>query len=237
MSNYKNQTILVVEGNMINRRIMTQFFNNLGCNVDSTSSCSEAFEMISLEQYDAIFIDLLLSSQSDFGTAKKIKEVVSSDTVICAVSGNKNDALTKDLEEVGYTHLIHKPVQKEAIEGVLSGNAGSKSVFQQSEFEAFFPSMDLRKEIVMTFLDEQRSDEKRLVDAFKKNTSEEVYKAVHYMKGSFGYLKAMPIFDVSKVMCDFIKEGKYEEAIVYKDEFMKLYNDLVVELKLYARKF
>lgn len=237
----KTPNILLVEDNNINRRIMSRLLHNMDIIVVEAKNGEEAIEYAINENFSIILMDLLMPKLSGYETTKRIHELseLNKTTPVIAVSSDNYDVVTDKMIEYGINDVISKPLRKEVVEKIfskyISKDVGTH-IFNAKEFESFYKDKLLEEEIVTIFLSEKENDMNRLDKAFKSNDIEEIYESLHYMKGSFTYLKANKILQLTQKMLDLGKLEKLNEVILLKDT---LYNNLDIlykELQVYKNK-
>ena len=70
-------------------------------------------------------------------------------------------------------------------------------VFNKAEFEAYYSDRMLQKEILLAFLNEKENDTKAIDNAFRSKKVDSILETIHYMKGSFLYMKTTKILELS----------------------------------------
>jgi len=232
MDSIRNQTVLIVDDNRISRRITSALLLSLGITVLEAKDGFEAVDIAIHENVTVIFMNLYLPGMSGFETTSEIKE--EKDVPIIAITSEQEETLTDEMIEVGFTSVLNKPLQKEKVLKLLTKLSEKKEslpIFDYEHYKKTFKDVELQKDIIDTFLSEEESDTKRIKEAFKTNDKDEIYSAVHYMKGSFSYLKATRILVLTQSILDRLKLDDLEYAMIHKDEFIKQYQELVRELK------
>jgi len=140
--------------------------------------------------------------------------------------------MSDEMIEAGFTSVLTRPLQKDAVLKLLiSLTKDSVPVFDYENYSTTYKDVSLQKDIVQTFIDEEVSDTERIYVAFQSGDGDEIYSAVHYMKGSFSYLKAAKILIVTQIILDHIKEGNLTLAFKHEQVFKIQYEELLEELK------
>lgn len=232
--------ILIVEDNNINRRIISNIIKSLGFDPLEAENGREALRVLQSEKVSYILMDLLMPVMDGYQATKEIKKSANKNIPIIAISADQYSHLTEEMIAAGFDAVLSKPINKDDLLQTMYGlnekkesNYTSYQVFNPVAFEQFLTDPDLRKEIVQTFLNEKNHDTKRLTKAFDSEVIDDIYNAVHYMKGSFSYLKSDTLFTLSKTILDECKSNNLDVVLKYKDELFKKYNKLLTELQFY----
>lgn len=249
MEDNNEHNILLVENNSINRRVMTRLLQNMDIIVVEAKDGEEAVEYALKEKFTMIFMELFMPKLSGFDTTKKIRKlsVLNKNTPVIAVTSNDYDSVSDEMIECGINDVISKPLRKEEVEKVfndyINKDISSKSetsmdtlMFNVQEFESFYKDESLEKEIVQTFLDEKENDLNRINKAYNSKDLEQIYGSLHYMKGSFTYLKADKILKLTQEILDLSKLEKLNEVLLLKDAFYKNLDMLYIALNEYNNK-
>lgn len=236
----ENINILIVEDNNINRRIISNIIKGLGFDPIEAENGREALRVLQSKTVSYILMDLLMPVMDGYEATKLIKSSDSKNVPIIAISADQYSHLTDKMIEVGFDAVLSKPINKDdLLQTMYELNERSESktvsyqIFNPRDFEAFLTDPALRKEIAQTFVNEATHDTRKLTKAFDSKDLDDINNAVHYMKGSFSYVKANALFTLSKTILDICKANKLEEVLDYQDELFKKYNQLLTELQFY----
>ncbi len=240
--------ILLVEGNHLNIRIMSRLLQGMDIEVVEATNGEEALKFAVGETFSMIFMCGFMPEITGYKTTKKIRElsIKNKNIPIIAVSSNLVNTLTEKMINFGISDIISKPLIKEEVDSLFLKHVVEKislekevsldfSIFNVEDFESFYDDKGLRKEIVLTFINEKENDTKRVVEAFKSKKIEKIYEALHYMKGSFIYLKAQSLVVLTQNLLDLLKAKNLNEALLLKKTFFQKYNLLLEELSAYSK--
>lgn len=240
--------ILLVEGNHLNIRIMSRMLQGMGVDVVEAINGEEAIKYAVEELFSMIFMCGFMPEITGYKITKKIRELslINKNIPIIAVSSNRNNFLTDKMVECGISDIVSKPLRKDEIDVLFNKHMVKKAnikgqvdfyfnIFDVKEFEAFYDDEELRKEVVQMFIDERDNDLERMNKAFKSNNIKKLYDALHYMKGSFTYLKAQNILTNTQNILDLLKVKKLGEALLLENLFFQKYDTLFEELNLYNK--
>lgn len=229
----QTHTILIVDDNRISRRITSTFLKSLGISPMEATDGEEAIEFVQGVSFTAVFMNLYLPGINGYETTKKIRQLkINSDVPVIAITTENLGSMSAEMIDAGFTNVLNKPFVKVEVLKVLESLSGdSTPIFDYDKYKKTYKDVSLQNEIIQTFLDEEESDTARIKAAFKTNDPDKIYSAVHYMKGSFSYLKASKILIVTQKILDLIKQGNLPEALKYKEDFFEQYVELVGVLK------
>jgi signal transduction histidine kinase/CheY-like chemotaxis protein len=247
--NTQKHRVLLVDDNNINRRVMGELLKGMMLDITEAKDGYEAIEIVKKEHFSIILMDILMPGLDGFETTRRIRELDGTAGSIPIIAVTANDAqTTKDKAiEYGMNGVLEKPLKKNELEQLLNeyfSNVVKKAkeigddepIFDVSEFEIFYEEPFLRQEILQTFLDEKNDDLKRITDAFRSKDTTEIYEALHYMKGSFSYLKAKRILRTAKHIMTLSKQDKLNEVLLLEEPLLKQYASLIETLNKYINK-
>ncbi len=244
MTNSKSNLlqILLVEENSIQRRIMGNVLRGLEVDVTDAPNGQEAIELIQAFEYDIILIDVVMTGMDGYETTKKIRKLngVKEDLPIIAITSDTNDETYTKITEVGMNGIVSKPLRKTEVENILkefgsNTESTDKNFFDVKDFEKSYEDLDLRKEIIDMFLTEKASDLSRIDKAYRSNDCKKIDSAVHYMKGTFSYLKAREIHTLSQKIVDLARSNKLDEIKKLEEPLLEKLEKLYVILTNYRK--
>ena len=231
----KHCTVLIVDDSRISRRITSTILRSLGADYIEAKDGLEAVELAEKSNFTAVFMNLYLPGINGFEATKRIRKS-NPKIPIFAITTDKLDDMTQEMKKAGFTDFLQKPFDKDSLLELLKTyNTKEESipVFDVKKYKSVYPDVELQRDILQTFLDEKDADSKRLEKAFKTKDKDEIYAAIHYMKGSFSYLKASKILVITQSILDELKKGNVNYALKNKDIFLSDYKELVKELEKY----
>lgn len=238
------RSVLLVEDNHLNLRVMSKLLQTMGIFVTESASGDEAVKHAIDKEYSMILICVFMPESIGYNTTRKIRElgVINKNTPIIAVSSFGNGIMTDEMVECGINDIISKPLKEKVLNKlfdkyIVEETSLEFEIFNSEAFESFYSGDILKKEIISIFLKERISDTNRISDAFSSKDKEMIYNALHYMKGSFSYLKANTILKFTQQILDLLREEKLSEALLMEDSFVSKYNLLIEELNIHITKF
>jgi signal transduction histidine kinase len=113
--------VLLVEDNVVNRRVAARILERLGCEVDLANDGSEALEATRKSDYDAILMDCEMPGMDGFEATRRLREREAGGrrSIVIALTAN---AMAGDRErclEAGMDDYVTKPIASEALARVL----------------------------------------------------------------------------------------------------------------------
>jgi CheY-like chemotaxis protein len=242
------QKILVVDDNNINRRVMSQLLKGMLIDVEEAKDGYEAIEMVKNNNFDLVFMDIFMPGIDGYETSSRIRDLggVKGNIPIIAVTAEDLEVTQKKAGAYKMNGVLAKPFRKENLEKLLDANIGSTGiqnfsridslpVFNKSEFELFYEEEFFRKEILTTFFGDQHNDLEKISKAFKEADCQSIHDALHYMKGSFTYLKAERILELTQTILDLTYKNKLNETLLLEKQLMHDYSMLLKELLEYYK--
>lgn len=114
------KSVLVVDDNKINIKIATKLLSNFDLNIDSALSGKEAIEKVKSNNYDLIFMDIMMTEMDGVETLHHLRDDLGFKNPVVtltadAVKGSKEKYLSE-----GFNDYIAKPIDSKIIESVLN---------------------------------------------------------------------------------------------------------------------
>ncbi len=118
-----DSSILVVDDNLINRKVVRGVIKGYGCQIHEAESGLEAIRLVREQKFDIIFMDHMMPEMDGVETARIIREECGENgkaPVIIALTAN----VMKDIKEMflsnGFQDFVAKPIDKLSMHKVLS---------------------------------------------------------------------------------------------------------------------
>ncbi len=85
-----------------------------------------------------------------------------------------------------------------------------------------------REELYISLLNEFPNDTSfsEIMEAYRSNNIEDLYKGVHSLKGVSGTLGFVSLYEICREMCEMFRTGKSKEALKLIDRMIEVYEDL-----------
>ena len=115
--------ILVVDDNLINRKIARGVLRVYGCQVDEAENGFEAIRLVKEKKYDIIFMDHMMPEMDGVTTTKRIRKECGENgkqTVVIALTANVMKGVKEMFLNNGFQDFIAKPVDRIPMYHVLS---------------------------------------------------------------------------------------------------------------------
>lgn len=116
--NGPSQTVLIVEDNDMNRRVLNGLLEKYGHKADMASSAEEALKKLEQRLYDLVLTDINMDGMSGLEMAEKIRahnNPAISGLPIIALTGNTHPDEIEKIHEAGIEGYLSKPVNPEQL--------------------------------------------------------------------------------------------------------------------------
>ena len=113
-----NLSILLAEDNLINQKVAQSIFKNIGYEIDIAKNGQEAVEMVQKNDYDVIFMDLLMPELDGYQACQEIRRT-GKDMPVIAMSADDDDQVRKAARDAGMNDYISKPARVETVKQLL----------------------------------------------------------------------------------------------------------------------
>ena len=114
--------ILIVDDISVNLVVATRLLKNTKIKIDTASSGEEALRLVKENKYDVILLDHVMPKMDGLQTLKKMKEMKDNRSVnapVISMSANDFSDERKECIRKGYSDILSKPVNPEALENML----------------------------------------------------------------------------------------------------------------------
>ncbi len=104
--------VLVIDDERIVCRGLEKELRGAGYQTDSAGSCEEALDKIKADNYDLVFVDLVLPGKDGVETCKEIKAISPKTELVFMTGMLKEDPIFKELQFVkagGQAYYLYKP--------------------------------------------------------------------------------------------------------------------------------
>lgn len=119
----RNYKVLVVDDNLINRKVACGFLKKYGFDLTEASSGPEAIELVKKTKYNLIFMDHMMPEMDGIETVKIIREECGINgrmPVIIALTANAMDGMKETFLQNGFQDFIAKPLDRKPLNEILS---------------------------------------------------------------------------------------------------------------------
>jgi len=114
----KEMTLLVVEDEPINQRIITKYLADYAYLLDIASDGTRALELAENKRYDIVFMDIQLPGMSGVDVMKTMRKIYAENDVYTPIIAVTANALKGDRERFlleGFDYYVSKPYNKEVL--------------------------------------------------------------------------------------------------------------------------
>ncbi|GGO08970.1 PAS domain S-box protein [Saccharibacillus kuerlensis] len=126
--------ILIAEDHPVNRRLLIDLLEKMGCKADIAINGIEAFSAVAHKSYDIVFMDVQMPLMDGMTTARLIRQMVPAEQrpYIVAVTAFVRPGFEEECLESGIQDLISKPFSEAEIRRVLEDRDGRRREFMRS---------------------------------------------------------------------------------------------------------
>ena len=188
INTFDGKKVLIVDDNKLNIKVASKILKEFNLDIDE---CESGFECINKiennNQYDIIFMDIMMPKMSGTETLKKLKQIENFNIPVVALTADAFQSQGKSNKylEVGFNDYLSKPIDKNELNKVLSKILNNVEVEEKKTEE----DPDIHK--VTPITDEQIAElnrlfgEPTLISQDEKNDKENTSNT----KGNIDYLK------------------------------------------------
>lgn len=112
-------TVLVVDDNAVNRRVLNGLLERLGCRADTVDNGAEAIERAKRADYSLILMDCQMPVVNGFEATQRIRREVNGNVPIWGVSAALGAEIEQECLDSGMNDFMAKPVSLEALKRKL----------------------------------------------------------------------------------------------------------------------
>ena len=229
-----NLRILLVEDELINRKIVEWFITKNGWTLEMVSNGSDALEITKKEVFDIILMDISMPEMNGFQVTAEIRAQelkTGIRTPIVAITAHVMNGFDKTCNENDMDGYIPKPIEMDYLYNTIYEVMTRKQDEMNSHnknFEEFRKILNLDKEIIKDIVHSSLiSFPKKLGEIYIAIKSGDIKKArqhAHGLKGVIGYFGARSIYDLVRELEILGDETMQEDALV-------IYNKLKYEVE------
>ena len=116
--------ILVVDDQQPNLMVINEFLSIFGCSCDLTTSAVEALVLLKNNKYDILLLDLMMPEISGFELAKTIRDKISIDVPIMAITASVLNEHKEKALSCGMNEIMTKPVDEDELKEKIAKLTG-----------------------------------------------------------------------------------------------------------------
>lgn len=115
-----NAKILVVDDNVMNRKVFSALLKPTQINIEEAESGYEAVDLCGVNRYDIIFMDHMMPEMDGVEAAGRIRSMEGGrDAVIIALTANATGNAERKFKDAGFDGFLPKPVNPVKLEDIL----------------------------------------------------------------------------------------------------------------------
>jgi len=139
--------ILVVDDDLLTRRMMQVLLGRDGHQVDAVSNGLEAFDVVKFQHYDIVFMDIFMPVMDGLEASCRIRdwENEGQHTFIVALTARYLPEEGYRLFEAGIDNYVPKPFEVTHIERMLRYSIAARSIFSTSQKITFPPKLSSKE--------------------------------------------------------------------------------------------
>ena len=247
-------TILVVDDDELNRRLMRVLLTREGHHVEVASNGLEAFEAIKVKKYDIVFMDLQMPVMDGIEASRQIRawENGGGHTFIVALTASYLPENGQILFEAGMDNYISKPFEMEHIQRLLryssrallnsSASTDGAPVKEESIYHVLETQLGIQqvggdsknyRELLTDFVQELPAKIQLMHNFYEVRNIEEISRAAHNLKGVAANLGATQLSNLAHRL-DKQSSGGYTDDL---RETLKALESAANSLSGYANDF
>lgn len=112
--------ILIVDDNIVNVKIATKYISKYNCQIDSVLSGREAINKVKNNNYDIVFLDIMMPNLSGIETLNIIKEDKNYSSITVALTADAVSGAKDKYLENGFDYYLTKPIDRKELKEILT---------------------------------------------------------------------------------------------------------------------
>lgn len=241
-------SILVVDDDELNRRMMQLLLKREGYTTDFATNGQEALDAVKSGSYDIVLMDLQMPVMDGVEASRRIREWEAGKhrTFIVALTASFMPEKGRELFEVGIDNYLSKPFEVDHLRNILQYGSEKRKTNTDSVTETPKPDSqaeedagidfqlgilrvgndrEVYRELLGDFVQELPEKLEKMQSLFKDGDWENLYRAAHNLKGVSANLGALQLSEHAGRLEKQVKEG-YNETV----------EDLLSDILVVARK-
>lgn len=233
VKNGLNPRILLVEDNIMNRKIVISMLKTRDMTCDVAVNGSEALKAVSEKSYDVVFMDCQMPVMDGYECTSKIRllEGDKKHTTIIAITANAMEGDSEKCIEAGMDDYISKPINFDIMFNMIEAN--TKEILDVGDYKAIVENnidnlvkttglnKDDAKEILEEYVKCLPDLFSGIKDAIDIKDFNKLAGLTHELKGSSGTLRIISIYELSIKLEEAAKKEEIDKCITL---FMQIKN-------------
>ncbi len=228
----KRLRILLAEDNPINQAVVVRMLEKMGHQIEIAHNGQQAVKILGSGTFDLVFMDVQMPVMDGLSATRSIRDRESSTGGRIPIIAMTAHAMKGDRErclEAGMDGYLSKPINSRSIEQMLERFFGSQDVqLPPSQvpaveilsvawsYERALQKLDgdreLLDELISIFLEECPKHLSNLQNAIERQEAGTIERIAHTLKGEVGYLGLSDSFERAKLLEEFGRENKVDQA-------------------------
>ena len=118
----KDARILAIDDTVVNLRVFKALLKTTGMNIDTVASGKEALEIVKENEYDIIFVDIMMPEMDGVETMEELwaqDNKVRKNTPMIALTANALSGAREEYIDAGFVDYLSKPIEAEKLENII----------------------------------------------------------------------------------------------------------------------
>jgi PAS domain S-box-containing protein len=248
--NFNQTKILLIEDNYINQKMMVELLKSFNINVFCANNGISALEMIDMQEFKLIIMDLHMPKMDGYEVTEKIRNRKSYKKVPIIAFTADNIEGTKDrVLSYGMDYYMTKPINPDKLVEILSNFLESyevKDKFKMSienrngKYINFIQgikrvngNIDLYLELLNMYLKEHKNDFEKIRILYKKTDFKAIKNVIHILKGVSANIGAIIFSEKLKIIENEFFENNYIIGIKKLELLCSLFENTLLEIEKY----
>ncbi len=255
----KDYSVLVVDDNMVNRRIASAMLESYGFKISDADSGAKAIKMVKEHAYDIIFMDHMMPEMDGIEATHFIKSECGENgknAIIIALTGNAMEGARDMFLENGFHDFLAKPVDRIHMHELLcrwipeerripgEAKLPKNSVSTDDISDIFVNGINITEamshhsgtwddymELLYLFYVDGLKKPQYLKSLVETKDWKNYEIEIHGLKGAAANLGAADLSKKAKSLEEACHNGENDYIIIHMDDFMSEYTDLLQEIK------
>ncbi len=252
--------VLIVDDNVINRKVARGFLKNYSLDLTEAESGPEAIELVHGNRYDLIFMDHMMPGMDGIEAAEIIRKDCGENgtaPVMIALTANAMEGMREQFLEHGFQDFIAKPLDRRELNQVLlrwipekyrqtENLEGESKPLNPEAFRIEGVDMDAAaqyfsgsEEGFVELLDLYCMDGKRKIKLLKELVESDILRyqiEVHGLKSASANIGAMKVSSMAREQENAAAQGDKEAISEQFPMLMAEYADLLANIEMFLEK-
>ena len=195
----EGRNILLVEDNIMNQKVARFTLENWGVNVTIADRGFKAVELVKMNEYDLILMDVQMPEMNGMQTTEKIRKDLKSDIPIIAMTASAMRGEREKCISVGMNDYISKPFEPEdlykKINSFFTKNKKQENLISVPFLKKMFQdNTPFIKEILTIYITRTPTLLQEMNTSLASGNYQQLYADIHNLKNSIGLLGATDLY-------------------------------------------